>query len=278
MSPDMVKGMKRAFLFAHPAGHSLSPRMHNAAFQSIGVDGVYQAVDIEPTCLGKALLRLREPEVIGANLSLPHKEAVIPLLDEVEPVARKIGAVNTIIPRNGKLLGTNTDADGFYQSLLEGGYRPEGVALVLGAGGAARAAVYALHQAGLEIWIQNRTPERAQQLLDSMQIPGKVYATQDQIPFEQVGLLVNSSSAGLSNPLESPLTLPFPDLKAGATVYDMVYKPLHTKLLLDAQAKGYNAVTGIGMLVHQARLAFERWTGQSVPAQVMFDAVKDTLQ
>ncbi|GEM47895.1 shikimate dehydrogenase [Deinococcus cellulosilyticus] len=270
--------MKRAFLFAHPAAHSLSPRMHNAAFQWIGMDGVYQAVDIEPSCLGKALLRLKEPEVIGANLSLPHKEAVIPFLDEIEPVAKRIGAVNTLMRRDGKLMGTNTDADGFYQSLLEGGYQPQGVALILGAGGAARAAVHALSQAGLTIWIQNRTPSRAEHLLESMQVEGRVFATQEEIPFKEVGLLVNSSSAGLSNPQESPLTVPFPELQAGATVYDMVYKPLYTRLLLEAQEHGYNTVTGIGMLVHQARLAFERWTGQAVPASVMFDAVKDTLQ
>ncbi|GGJ30116.1 shikimate dehydrogenase (NADP(+)) [Deinococcus roseus] len=252
--------------------------MHNAAFQHIGMKGVYQAVDIEPSCLGKSLLRLKEPDVLGANLSLPHKEAVVPFLDEIEPVARRIGAVNTIIRKDSKLLGTNTDADGFYQSLMEGGYQPQGIALILGAGGAARAAVHALSQAGLTLWIQNRTPERAQQLLDSMQVEGRVFATQQEVPFSEVGLLVNTSSAGLSNLQETPLTVPFPELQSGATVYDMVYKPLYTRLLLEANEQGYNTVTGIGMLVHQARLAFERWTGQSVPASVMFDAVKDTLQ
>lgn len=264
--------LMRAFLFAHPAAHSLSPYMHCAAFQYANWSGDYQAQDVLPEHLPAAIVSLKQSDILGCNLSLPHKEQVIPLLDGLSPSALTIGAVNTVIHRDGLLYGDNTDAPGLMASLYEGGYQPQGVALILGAGGAARAAVYALQEAGVDVWMYNRTLSTAQQLMQELCPHGRVFANQSEIPWSQVGLLLNASSVGLNQPQHSPLNIPFPQLATGAYVCDMVYKPLNTRLLQDAQAAGFHSISGLGMLVHQARLAFKAWTQKDVPAEVFYQA------
>ncbi|MFC6591025.1 shikimate dehydrogenase [Deinococcus lacus] len=241
----------RAFLFADPVAHSLSPRLHAAAFAWAGLDGVYQAVRVAPCELPVALRRLKEPGTLGANLSLPHKEVACSLLDRLSDAAGQIGAVNTVIRLpDGRLLGDNTDAPGLVAALqaarLDSGCR----AVVLGAGGAARAAVYALSSPrssgglGMEVTVINRRPERAEALAAAW--PGRpvVAALRRTVAWEDIDLLVNATSAGLSTG-ESPL----PDfdwlrLPRHAGVYDMVYgRP--TQFLQEAGAAGLRA-EGVG--------------------------------
>ncbi len=243
--------------------------MHNAAFAVAGIAALYEARQVSAEQLPGAIASLRGPGVLGANLSLPHKEAVLGLLDELTPAARAIGAVNTVINRQGQLIGDNTDAPGFLAALQMAGDDGAGAAVVLGAGGAARAAVWALRSQGRQIYVVNRTHEKAVALTRDL---GGVAARQGQLDWSRVGLTVNASSAGLDAPGESPLA-PLPALHAGALIYDMVYKPAETRLMREARAAGYRAENGLGMLAHQARLAFVAWTGADVPIEVFLAAL-----
>ncbi len=265
---------RRAYLYADPAAHSRSPAMHRAAFAHAGLSGTYEAVRVPPPELPAALARLRQPGVLGANLSLPHKEAALPLLDALTAAARATGAVNTVLHRDGQLIGENTDAPGLLAA-LEGAQAPAphaGLTVVLGAGGAARAAVWALRSQGRDVRVVNRTLARAEALV--RELGGRAQVAGD-VPWEQVGLLVNASSAGLSRPAETPLPgLDFSRLPAGALVYDMVYQPRETRLLREARAAGVRAENGLSMLAHQARLAFLAWTGADVPVSVFFEAAQ----
>lgn len=262
--------MPRAYLFADPAAHSRSPAMHNAAFAWAGIDGVYEARRVPPDALGEAISGLRAPDVLGANLSLPHKEAAAPFLDALSPAARAIGAVNTIVHRGRQLLGDNTDAPGLLAALQQAGDDGRAPALVLGAGGAARAAVWALRGQGRAVWVWNRTPEKAARLAADL---GARAADLAGVPWPGIGLIVNASSAGLDAPDETPL----PDFDFGqlpaALVYDMVYAPAETRLLREARACGLRAENGLSMLAGQAQLAFAAWTGVSVPLRVFLDAL-----
>ena len=259
----------RAFLFADPAAHSRSPDMHHAAFRSIGMTGHYEARRVSVQDLPAAIAGLRQPDILGANLSLPHKEAVLPLLDDLTPAARAIGAVNTIINTGGVLVGDNTDAPGFLAALDDAGAVQTGVAVVLGAGGAARAAVWALRSRAWTVLVVNRTPEKAVAL--TRELGGRACAL-TAVPWPSVHLIVNASSAGLDAPGQTPLP-DFPALQPGALVYDMVYKPTETRLMRDARAAGYRAENGLGMLAQQARLAFLAWTGAEVPVVVFLEAL-----
>ncbi|GGJ74435.1 shikimate dehydrogenase [Deinococcus aquiradiocola] len=260
----------RAFLFANPAAHSRSPAMHNAAFRHAGLDAHYEARQVLPEALADAVAGLRQADVLGANLSLPHKEAALPLMDALTPAARAIGAVNTVIHRDGVLTGDNTDAPGFLEALRTAGDDAHGTALVLGAGGAARAAVWALRSQGREVLVLNRTYDKAIAL--TRDLGGVAVPPAGPVGWERVALLVNASSAGLDAPHESPLP-DLPRLAPEALVYDMVYKPAETRLMRDARAAGYRAENGLGMLAQQARLAFQAWTARDVPITVFLDAL-----
>lgn len=254
--------MLRAYLYADPAAHSRSPAMHNAAFAAAGIEGLYEARRVPPKDLGAAIAELRAPGVLGANLSLPHKESAPAYLDGLTPAARAIGAVNTIIQTADQLMGDNTDAPGLLAALREAG-DPGGPALVIGAGGAARAAVWALRQQGRVVQVVNRTFDKAAALTREL---GGQAVQPAEAAWPELSLVVNASSAGLNDPDAAPLDLgPLPP---GALVYDMVYKPLETRLMRDARAQGVRAENGLGMLAHQARLAFLAWTGVEVDVTV----------
>ena len=254
--------------------------MHRAAFAAAGLAGTYEARRVTSAELPVAVAELRQPDILGANLSLPHKEAVLPLLDSLTDAAKQIGAVNTVIRQGERLIGDNTDASGFVAALQDAGMwsptlagRP---AVVLGAGGAARAAVYALQVAlQVPVLIVNRTPAKALALAQDF---GASALLREDVPWAEVGLIVNSSSAGLSNPAETPL----PDFDwasaPNAAVYDMVYKPAETRLMREARAAGRPAENGLGMLAHQARLAFAAWTGRQVPVQVFLGALAEATR
>lgn len=272
-------------LIGFPLGHSLSPQLHAAALRSTGLAGDYQLFPIQPFPEGQSelialLLRLRQDELHGLNVTIPHKQNVLPLLDELTPAAAAIGAANTLFCRDNRLVGDNTDAAGFIADLnsfisITLGNRSM-TALVLGAGGSARAVVYALAQAGWQVTIVARRIEQARQLAESLKGLGNSVKTALLEPAalaQPVSLVVNTTPVGMSpHPDASPwpAELPFPDQ---AFIYDLVYNPFETRLVQTARAAGLQAANGLGMLVEQAILALETWTGQRPARQALWDAV-----
>jgi shikimate dehydrogenase len=270
-------------LIGFPLGHSLSPKIHAAALKACGLQGTYSLFPISPDDkqgLHSLLARVRAGEIHGLNVTIPHKQNVIPLLDELTPTAKAIGAVNTIYLRDDKLIGDNTDAAGFLADLKKfmGGWRLEigNSALVLGAGGAARAVVYALLNDGWKVTLAVRRIEQAEQLSQSFpnhQLLITNYADL-QLSREAFNLLVNTTPLGMSPNIE---TSPLPEnttLSKDTVVYDLVYNPRETRLVNDARAQGCSATTGLGMLIEQAALAFERWTGYTPPRDILRAAVE----
>ncbi len=256
--------MTKAFVIGHPIGHSKSPLIHRYWLEKYSISGSYAALDVTPEALPRFVGRIRDGEFAGGNVTIPHKELVIGHLDDIEPLAQKIGAVNTIVARNGKLLGRNTDYLGFLANLDAGapGWQ-DGLktAIVLGAGGAARAVLAGLIDRGVpSIALLNRTPDRAQQLAREFGASVRPGALSD---FDNIApgaaLLVNTSSVGLDGSRFEGLALN--RLKSGAVVTDIVYAPLITPLLEEAQALRFQTVDGLGMLLHQAAPGFAAWFG-----------------
>ena len=270
-----------AVLLAHPAGHSLSPAMHDAAFAAAGIAGRYEAWDVAPEALPAALERLRQsPTLLGANVTVPHKETVLRHLDALTPEAERLGAVNTIVRRDDRLLGHNTDAIGL-AAALAGLARPPGPgrAVVLGAGGAARAAVAVLLQAGCSVRVHNRTHPRAEALAAAMRHVGTVVAIGAEALREAIAeadWLVNTTSVGMHG---GPPGSPVPEgvLPASGAVIDLVYRPRPTPLLAAAAAAGLETQDGVAMLVHQGAASFTAWTGREAPLAAMFRAVERAL-
>ena len=277
----------QAGIFGYPIGHSVSPAMHRAAFARAGIDAAYAAWETPPAALADAVSNLRGDEYLGANVTVPHKRAVMSHLDEIDAAAREIGAVNTIVNRNGRLFGTNTDACGFLESLrVESGFDPRGAdAALIGAGGAARAAAYALADAGVRtLIIANRTQERAAALASEIaerDVPARGIGLDDPDfahACDGAALIVNSSSVGmLGGPAEGASPVPSGAIRRGCVVYDMVYNPMETPLLAQAAAAGAQTVGGLPMLVHQGAAAWTLWTGQDAPISAMFEAAKAAL-
>ena len=274
--------MKTVALLGDPVAHSRSPRMHNAAFAHLGLDVHYEAWHTPAADLAARVALLRSPQLLGANVTLPHKVAVMSLLDALEPEAERIGAVNTIYKRDDEVLvGANTDAPALLEALREeAGYAPKNQAVVLlGASGAARAAAYALVGAGVkQLVIVNRTLLRAEELLaDVLSVcecdPLLFACAPDDDSLLRMladsSLIINATSLGWHGD-ETPL--PAEQKPTGALVYDMVYRP--TRLLRDAAARGARTCDGLGMLVRQGGLAFTRWTGQPAPLDVMRAALE----
>jgi shikimate dehydrogenase len=268
-------------VLGHPVAHSLSPSMHNAAFRAQGVDMVYLAFDVHPDSLGQALEGLRALGARGANITLPHKETVAPLLDTLAPAAARLGAVNTIVNDQGSFVGHNTDVAGFLAALRT--VRPEGAqgirSLVFGAGGAARAIVAALIEDGAAaVWIHNRTEQRAGALCDSARVWGasscRVATAADLEDLaREVDLLVNATSVGLS-PKVKDSAVPVDIVDSHHVVLDLVYGPQPTALVAAAAAKGATALDGREMLVMQAADSYRLWTGLEPPLQVMRRSLK----
>ncbi len=257
-------------IIGHPVRHSLSPAMHNAAFRERGVNAVYLAFDCRD--VAAALAGVRGLGIGGLSVTIPHKEAVMAHLDEVDPMARRIGAVNTVVNRDGRLLGLNTDWIGAVKALEEvTGLRGRRV-VVLGAGGSARAVVAGLSQAGAEVHVANRTVERARELAQAWR------ATWSGLDAPLQGeILVNTTSVGMAPAVEA---IPVPPQVAGrfGVVMDIVYSPLETRLLTAAREAGAVAVNGLRMLLHQAVAQFEAWTGLPAPVEVMEQALMDGLK
>lgn len=252
----------RAFVLGHPIAHSRSPMIHRHWLKEHEIDGTYDAIDVAPDALAPFMERMRTGELVGGNVTIPHKERVFEAVDRRDDAAEAIGAVNTLWMEAGELVGGNTDAYGFAANLDAGApeWRDAGSALVLGAGGAARAVVHALRSAGIgRITVLNRTRARAEDL--ALAFPGVEAAGLDaaQSLLSQVDLLVNTTSLGMKG--QPPLDLDPDALPDESIVTDIVYAPLETPLLEMAKARGLKTVDGLGMLLHQAVPGFERWFG-----------------
>ena len=264
--------MKRAGVIGNPVEHSLSPHMHNAAMQALGIDAIYELWPTAVEDLSARIGSLRQPDMLGANVTVPHKQAVMHLMDEVTETAQRIGAVNTIIPTGDGLVGDNTDAYGFQAALLE---RVEPLslrtALVLGAGGASRAVIVALMDMGLErIVIANRTDSRAAELAQEFGVGMAPWESVGDMVFPEADVLVNATSLGWHD--EMPVNAAALDrLSADSVVVDLTYRD--TAFLREAAHRGFVAIDGLGMLIHQGARALTLWTGFDAPVDVMRAAV-----
>ena len=272
-------------IFGHPVAHSLSPLMQNAALEHCGIDMVYLPFDVEEEDLKDAIQGVRAMKMVGVNVTIPHKEAVLPYLDEVSEEAILCGSVNTIHNDRGRLRGFNTDGEGYVRSLRQEGVEVQGRRiLIIGAGGAAKGIMLALLKEGpSSITVANRTPSRAHELVERFQ--GVSHVEMGAIPLEGEGLhrvledadlLINATSVGMEG--KGRLALPLHLLPKGAVVSDIVYRPIKTALLREAEALGYKVVDGVGMLVEQGALAFEIWTGSQAPRQLMRRVVVGALE
>ena len=274
-------------LFGYPLSHSISPAFQQAALDHCSIPARYRRWAVPPERLPAEVERLRADDRLGANVTIPHKEAVAGLVDEVDEVARRLRAVNTIVKAGGRLIGRNTDEYGFMRSLRErGGFDPAGKsAALLGAGGAARAAAFGLAGAGAaRLTIANRTPERAEALANEARRDGceveAVPADADALAevCGEADLVVNATSVGMRHgPTEGESPLPDGAIRPGAVVFDMVYTPTETPLLGQAAAAGARPVGGLPMLVFQGAASFRMWTGVEAPVRVMFAAAEAAM-
>jgi len=271
-----ISGTTRVIaIFGHPVSHSLSPAMHNSAFREMGLDYCYIALDVLPSELRAAIEGVRAMDIAGLNITVPHKEAVMPMLDKVDPEASFIGAVNTIVNRSGKLIGYNTDGRGFMRSLEEESVDVAGKrVLLVGAGGAARAISWYLAESGSDLSIYNRTTERAELLVGDLAINFKNVRTAEGL--EELGeadIVINSTSLGLKP--EDALPFEPSALKQDAIVVDLIYRD--TPLILEARKSGHKAINGLGMLLWQGVLASELWTGHAPPHEHMKNIIFKSL-
>jgi shikimate dehydrogenase len=274
----LISGKTRVLgVIGHPVEHTCSPAMHNAALAALELDWVYVAFHVLPEKLESAIAGMRGLGITGLNVTVPHKQAVMALLDEVSAPARAIGAVNTIICDKGRLTGHNTDAVGLLESLRHdaGMDRLPAVVALLGAGGAARAILYAVLQRPEveQVLVLNRTVEKAESLAADLDHRGKAVVArlnrEGCTLLREAGLVINSTSVGM-HPRQNNSPLADPDcLHAGMWVMDIVYNPLRTRLMQQAEAAGAQTLNGLGMLVYQGVRAFELWTGKRPPVETM---------
>ncbi len=273
-------------VFGWPVEHSLSPAMHNAAFAALGLPYIYIPFPVRPDAIGAAIRALPALGIVGVNLTIPHKERVLPFLDEITREAREVGAVNTVHCIEGRLVGDNTDGRGFFVPVRELGLDlADRTVVVLGAGGAARSVVFRLAHEGARVVLTNRSIARAESLASACRDAG--LASVDVVPGTDRGtlqdaisrsvLLVNTTRVGMYPDQGEIPDVPLEALHPGLLVYDLVYNPVETMLLKRARERGCATLTGVKMLVYQGAVAFQRWTGTWPPTELMERAVLEGL-
>ena len=276
-------------VIGHPGKTSLSPSFQQAALDALRLDVRYEAWPTAEEELADRIAGLREADRLGANVTIPHKEAVVPLLDEVDELASRVGAVNTIVNRDGRLSGHNTDVGGFLRALREdGGFEPAGARVVVaGAGGAARAVAVALIDSGAaSVTVINRTLARAGRLVDELRPAGG--ATElHALPGVAVSwtgaarscrLLINCTSVGMAGtPEEKESPVPTEAIPSDALVFDLIYQPAETPLMAAARRRGARVLGGLPMLIYQGAESLRMWTGHEAPTDVMFRAAREAL-
>jgi shikimate dehydrogenase len=274
-------------LIGDPVAHSVSPAMHNAAFECLKLDYIYLPFRVKNEHLKKAIEGAQSLSIRGLNVTIPHKVDIIPLLNELDPPTERIGAVNTIVNDKGNLKGYNTDASGFMEALLQGGFKPQNKkAVVLGAGGASRAVCFALAESGAEVIILNRQQEMhwavglavsVSELCQRQVNALELIEDNLRASLEDAELLVNATSVGMSPDAgQTPVGKKL--LKPGMVVFDVVFNPLKTRLLAEAEEAGAKTISGIDMLVWQGALAFKLWTGLKPPVEIMKAAALKALK
>ena len=282
-----IKATTRIYgIFGHPVSQSLSPAMHNAAFTHLRLDCVYLAFDVNPRNVAQAVSSIRALGLCGINVTIPHKQSVMAGLDEIASEASMVGAVNTIVNENGRLKGYNTDVSGVLRALhSELEFAPRGKNIfIVGAGGASRAVIVGMCTGGARsVSIVNRTYLKAEKLSEefSPQFGSVAFSAAplddaDRVAelIAQADIVINCSSAGMGD--IEPLCLPLDLLGESCVVYDLVYKPPVTPLVRDSRALGLKAESGLGMLLYQGVDAFEIWTGEDAPVEVMREALSVT--
>jgi shikimate dehydrogenase len=277
-----IRGTTRVVaILGDPVEHSRSPAMHNAAFAALGLDFVYVALRVRPPDLRGAVLGVRALGFAGLNVTVPHKEAIVPLLDHLSSAARGIGAVNTVVRRGQRLEGHNTDAEGFRRAIVKLGFRPRRKsALLLGAGGSARAVAWALADGGIgALTILNRTIDRAKLLAGAIRAhggpaidTGALSAARRNEAVATADLIVNCTSLGLDGRSAPPIAIAA--TRKDCLFYDLVYGARPTPLVRAARRHGRRAADGLGMLLEQAGLGFRLWTGREPPPDVMAKALR----
>ena len=282
---DITGKTKIVGVFGYPISHSLSPAMHNAAFKYLNLDYIYIAFEVKPSDLKAVVKSIPALNISGINLTIPHKEAVVPYMDKLTREAELIGAVNTIEVQNSGLIGHNTDALGFIRSLREFGVSIKGKSvLLLGAGGASKGVGFALVlNKAKEICIANRTLEKAKVLASNLRKKAN-FSKVSVIPLEHkhlksvlknTDILINATSSGMKS--KDPLLVPSDSIIKKIIVYDLIYNPPETKLIRLAKKKGCLTINGESMLVHQGAIAFEIWTKRKAPVEIMKKALRKAL-
>jgi shikimate dehydrogenase len=255
--------LRRACIMGHPVAHSRSPMIHGYWLKTLGIQGAYDFKDLTPEQFPGFITNLAGNGYVGGNITVPHKEAAFRLVQQRDAAAEAVGAVNTIWLENGRLMGGNSDTHGFVANLDDrapGWDVPGGLAVILGAGGAARSAAYALKTRGLRVALVNRTLQRAQDLAAHYGPPMEAHGY-DALPrlLPRADVLVNCTSLGMVG--KPALEIDLAPLKSSAVVYDIVYVPLETALLAAARKRGHRTVDGLGMLLQQAGFGFRKWFG-----------------
>lgn len=273
--------MKKWFaVIGDPIAQSMSPRMHDAWFQENGIDASYIPIHVQADHLGDAIASLKRLGCSGWNVTVPHKTAIIPFLDQIDEEARRMNAVNTVkVLPDGTLFGTNTDGRGFVRSLKEAGATHEDVGnvLMIGAGGAAAGISFALESAGFgPITITNRTIEKARRMSESFAGSSAISLDAAQTELATFGLIVQTTSVGM-NFSESGMPLDPAGISDGTIVADIIYNPLETEFLRRSQKAGGKTINGVGMFVHQGALAFELWTGIYPNTKKMIQLISNDL-
>ncbi|MEG6584052.1 shikimate dehydrogenase [Dendrosporobacter sp. 1207_IL3150] len=274
----MVTGKTKCLgILGWPVEHSFSPQMQNAAFKSAGLDYTYVPLAVHPEQLSKAVNGLKALSFVGANVTIPHKVTIMSYLDELDQSAKMVGAVNTIVIRDNKAYGHNTDACGFIQSLLKRGVTLSGKhAVILGAGGAARAVIWGLIEQGIaSVSIGVRNVEKAQDLMNVFTPFANISAYQwPSTKFDSIisncDILINSTPLGMYPNVQAEPQVDWPNLTRPIAVCDLIYTPTKTNFLLHAEQQGHLIINGMGMLVEQGAAAFTLWTGVQAPTEVMY--------
>lgn len=267
---------KIAGIFGYPIEHTLSPQMHNSAFEALGMNNCYVPFRVSPDELTYAVQSVRSLDLLGVNITVPHKEKVMPLLDKVDKEAAFIGAVNTITNKDGILTGYNTDGRGFMSSLSEQDISVEGKDIfIAGTGGACRAVSYYLSEKASKLFLFDIDRPKAERLVNDLkEFRDNVYTAEDIKESGNAGIIINATPLGMKPDDPSPFD---PDLiRAGMVVCDLVYKK--TRLLQEAENRGAKIIDGSGMLLWQGMLAFELWTGTRPPVDVMREVLLSNIR
>jgi len=263
-------------LIGNPVEHSVSPEMHNAAFEKLGLNFIYLPFRVTPENLEKAILGMRGLGMVGFNVTMPHKASIMKFLDEIDKTAEKIGAVNTIVNKDGKLLGFNTDGPGALWAFQEAGVNFKNKKVVmLGAGGAAKAIAFYLMSLIKKLVIAGKTREEAQSLAKDLkkyfkkEIKGIENNTDNlRQELKNAQILINATPIGMAPDINS-MPIKTELLRSNLTVFDSIYNPIETKLLREARKIGAKTINGVNMLVYQGAEAFKLWTGKNAPVELM---------